>query len=89
MLLHIIHVDERECCLCNEVETKMHVFLYCPLYDDYRNTLSMKAESVNGDFINLNDNDKLRVLFTHPELIRICAQTCFDILNRRSSFLCK
>ena len=55
-------VDERKCCVCNDVETEIHVILYSPLYDDYRNILGRKAERVNGDFINLNDIDKLRFL---------------------------
>ena len=81
--------NERKCIFCNEVESEQHVILHCPLYDDIRDILFEKATHVSSDFTSLSDTDKLIFLFTDHSLIRVCAKTCFKILNRRSSFLCK
>jgi hypothetical protein len=82
--------QNRTCPFCvNNVESESHVILQCSLYDDYRRNLFHKAAAVDPEFYNKSDNDKLVFLFTNTSLIRICAKTCFDILNRRKSYLCK
>jgi hypothetical protein len=82
--------QNRTCPFCvNNVESESHVILQCSLYDYYRRNLFHKAAAVDPEFYNKSDNDKVVFLFTNTSLIRICAKTCFDILNRRKSYLCK
>ena len=82
--------EDRLCPFCkNVVEDESHVILDCPLYDDLRVTLVQNARTICDDYLNLSKNGKLTVLFTHPNLIRSCAKTCFNILKRRQHFLCK
>ena len=81
--------NDRKCIFCDEVESELDVILQCPLYSDIRDNLFEKATQTIRDFASLSDNTKLQVLFTKPCLIRVCAKTCFKILSRRSSFLCK
>ena len=71
------------------VENEIRVMCDCPLYTDLRDKLFQNGSSICNDFLNLSQNDKLQVLFTHPTLIRSCAKTCFEILKQRQHFLCK
>ena len=82
--------EDRKCPFCrNIVEDEAHVILDCPIYEDFRPNLFLRASDVCNDFIDKNKLDQLNVLFTHPSLIRICAKTCFSILKRRTQLLCK
>ena len=81
---------ERYCPFCNTVvEDEIHVMLDCPKYEDFRQSLLLKAFDLQINLMNLSKSDQLKVLFTHPNLIRICAKTCFNILKRRTQLLCK
>lgn len=82
-----LNINERLCPFCDAVEDEKHVILKCNVYTDLRNILCDKASSVCQDFINFNDDEKLSFLFKHKDLIRICAKTCFNILQRRNSLL--
>ena len=66
-----------------------HVLLDCASYNDLRIPLLNKAMNVCDDFCDKQNIDKLRILLTHPDLIRLCAKTCFLILKRRSLYMCK
>ena len=72
---------------CNVVESEIHVVLHCPLYVIERNCLMQRVNYVVDNFDNLNDQDKFTVLFTHQDLIRLLAKTCFDILRTRNNML--
>lgn len=79
---------ERKCPFCvDKVETEMHVLLECPMYVLDRQLLFEKANSVIASFHTLCDTEKLRFIFTHPDMIRILAKTCFNILRFRNNQL--
>lgn len=83
-----INVNERLCPLCHtSIEDEMHVILYCNIYDDIRITLIERACAISDEFSNFDDISKLCFLFSHPDLIRLCAKTCFKILQRRNCIL--
>ena len=75
-----LEVSQRFCPFCNFVEDEMHVILNCDAYNDLRNTLITMATSLLPTFNNLTGNDKTKISFSHPNMIRLCAQTCFKIL---------
>ena len=82
--------EDRKCPFCKTVvEDEAHVILDCPMYEDFRPNLILKASELHNDFMNFSKLDKLNVLFTHPSLIRLCAKTCFNILKKRTRLLCK
>lgn len=79
---------ERKCPFCvDKVETEMHVLLECPMYVLDRQLLFEKANSVIASFHTLCDTEKLRFIFTHPDMIWILAKTCFNILRFRNNQL--
>ncbi|MCG7891260.1 MAG: reverse transcriptase family protein, partial [Candidatus Thiodiazotropha endolucinida] len=84
-----LNVSERKCPFCDKIEDESHVLLDCFLYDDLRQVLFDKARSIDTTFNNMSKNDQLVFIFTESELIRSCAKTCFNILQRRLLFLCK
>ena len=69
---------------CNSVEDESHVILHCDSYLDLRAALFAKTSSLSPIF---NDIEKLKFLFCHPSMIRLCAKTCFKILQKRNVLL--
>ena len=69
-------VDRRICPFCNAIENESHVLLQCSLYNDIRNVLFRKANSVVHTFLTLDDTEKMNVIFTEPSLIRMSAKSC-------------
>ena len=84
-----LDVNQRPCLFCNVVEDEIHVILDCSAYDDLRNNLFIKAVSVLPTFNVFDANEKMKFLFTNPDMIRTCAKACFKILQQRSSFFYK
>lgn len=84
-----IALEDRKCHVCTVLEDEMHVILDCSLYDDLRINLFERAYDVDPTFKIMTQEAKLILLFTHPYLIRICAKTCFNILQRHSFYICK
>ena len=80
-------VEERICPFCRNIEDEMHVILDCSVYNDLRVTLLDKASDVCPVFNDLNSLEKFKILFRERRLIRFCAKTCFNILQRRNSLL--
>ena len=77
-----LNVNQRLCHFCNDaIEDETHVILVCSAYNDLRNNLASKAVSVLSDFSDLTAKEQMKVLFTNPDMIRICAKTCFKILQ--------
>ena len=72
---------------CGVVESEQHVLLNCPLYLHERNIMLQKARSVIGDFTRLGEEELFCLLFTHPDMIRVVAKTCLDILKLRNNVL--
>ena len=80
--------SERVCPFCKDsVENEIHVLLNCPTYSVDRNLLFEKAVMLNTNFELLNDSEKFKFLFTHPEIIRTLAKTCCNILKLRNNTL--
>ena len=48
-----------------------------------------KAISIDANFNYFNDCNKMKFLFSNKELIRVCAKTCFNILQKRRNILYK
>ncbi|XP_060589316.1 uncharacterized protein LOC132744577 [Ruditapes philippinarum] len=84
-----LRLDERHCPFCNVLEDEQHVILDCPVYDDFRSELISKAVLHEPSFINFSKDNQLAFLFSSQPLVRKCAKTCFNILQRRQSYLCK
>ena len=84
-----IPLEERKCLFCNVIESESHALLDCILYTDLRSELFAKAQAVNEEFIFLSAEHKLIFLFSNHNMIRHCAKTCFNILQRRAFYLCK
>ena len=83
--------ENRTCPFCENdiVENELHVMLKCDLYRDIREKLFDKAIEQNQNFYSMPDCDKFAFLFSNFNLIRVCAKTCFLILQRRQFLLCK
>ena len=81
--------NQRLCPFCSSVEYEMHVILHCETYRDLRNNLFSNANSLlpNCNFNVSNDIEKMKLLFSHHSLIRLCAKTCFKIIQTRNSLL--
>ena len=86
-----IQVNERLCLLCSdrEIESEAHVLLHCPLYNDLRQVLFQCLTAHNTNFISLNEHEKLSVILGGEDnnVLKYCAKTCCDILDRRRNFL--
>ena len=70
----------------NGIEDEMHVILHCPVYSDLRKNLFDKTAQINLNFLSLtlDASDKLVFLFTNAELLKLCAKTCFQILQKKT-----
>ena len=82
-----LFVEERLCPFCNCVEDEIHVMLVCSVYDDIRTVLLENALDILPAFRYFSNEEKFKFLFSQNRLIRLCAKTCFNILQRRSSLL--
>jgi hypothetical protein len=82
-------VNQRKCPFCDNVESESHVLLECHLYSDLREILFNRASVYENNFLNMSKEDKLVFLFTNPNMIRVCAKTCLNLLQRRTLYLSK
>ena len=79
---------QRICPICFiDVESELHVLLKCPVYVQERQILFDKARKVNLNFDTINDIEKLKFLFSNPDMIRITAKTCCNMLTTRNNTL--
>ena len=82
--------NDRLCPFCsNHIEDESHVMLNCAMYQDIRKDLILKAMSLDSNFEYFDDFNKMKFLFSNNDLIRICAKTCFKILQERNNILYK
>ena len=80
--------DHRTCPICKSgIENETHVLLTCYLYEEFRTTLFNTALEICNNFDSFSDAEKMKFIFSNPNMIRICAKTCFRILQKRSSVL--
>lgn len=82
-------VEGRICPFCGKIENEIHVLLDCSVYNDIRVSLLDKASDTVQGFNDLSNVDKFKILLSHHMLIRFCAKTCFNIIQRRYSLLFK
>jgi hypothetical protein len=82
-------IADRVCPFCDNVESEEHVLLECNMYNDLRAELFQKAFTLSSTFNLLSNQEKLIFLFSNLNMIRMCAKTCFNILQTRTSFICK
>lgn len=77
---------ERSCFNCaNLIEDELHVLIRCPLYQDLREELFIKAISIEQSFDGLTDVQKMCFIMSNKEIVKYTAKTCNDILTRRRS----
>ena len=58
-----LKVNDRKCPFCiQDVETELHALLKCKEYVDIRNVLFEKASSIESNFRNFTDIEKLKFL---------------------------
>ena len=84
-----IPIVDRKCHFCESIETEQHVMLECELYNDLRQPLYKKATEIDSAFPGLSEEEKFIFAFSNHFMIRLCAKTCFNILQRRTFYLCK
>lgn len=84
-----LRLDDRKCPFCNVIEDEHHVLLECAIYNDLRTLLLQKAILADHNFCNMTKRDQFLFLFSNQSVIRLCAKTCFNILQRRYFYLCK
>ena len=85
-----LEVHERKCPFCTQdVETELHALLKCKEYVDIRNILFEKASSLESNFSDFTDIEKLKFVFSNEKMIRLSAKTCFNILHKRNNLLYK
>ena len=86
-----LQIDERLCHFCSDqsIENETHVLLKCPLYSDLRQNMFSDILRSYANFSTLDEQAKFKVILNseHSDVIRICAKTCCDILDRRRTFL--
>ena len=84
-----LSIEERICPFCSDIEDEKHVLLDCRVYNDLRTSLLDKALYFVPGFSDLSSLEKFKILLSDHRLIRFCAKTCFNIIQRRYSLLYK
>ena len=85
-----LDVIDRICPFCkHDIETELRALLKSKEYVEIRGLLYEKASSIDNDFNDFNDIEKLTFLFSNERMIRLSAKTCFNILNKRNNLLYK
>ena len=79
-----LKLEERICPICKTgVEDEFHVLFTCSAYDNFRNCLFNHVKCFVPEFDLLSEVEKFTVLFSHIECYKLCAKTCFLILQSR------
>ena len=83
-----LDVQLRVCPFCKDtVENELHVVTQCPVYDDIRNELYLRASTLDIEFNDKSCCDKFVYIFSSPSMVRVAAKSCFLMLRRRTSLL--
>ena len=78
-----IPVEERVCSHCNEIEDESHVLMYCPLYDDIRDQLTLSINDINPSLQDSSVQDQFIQLMSNPIYYRVVSKAICYILNKR------
>ncbi len=84
--LFIMYTEqERICPVCDmdEIESEIHIMIFCPLYNDIRATLYESALLIDNDFNTYINMDKFLFLMDNEGIIRNSVKACHSILHRR------
>ena len=80
--------NQRLCPFCeNALENEVHVLLYCHTYYDIRKNLFVHLNNVILNFNDMQDMQKITVIFSHPFICKIAAKACHDILLKTKFLL--
>ena len=81
-----IPIEFRLCNYCNEnvIEDESHFLLYCPVYDEFRNSLFSKAFDNNENFVNMSNSMKFKLLMSR-DMIRFTAEFLHKAYEKRRS----
>ena len=81
--------SDRTCYNCaGEVESEMHVFLYCPVYQTLREDMLATLTSEFPDIDSFTDDQKLSSILSCQHFrVRTCGKICHGILNLRRDTL--
>ena len=84
-----INREERLCLGCNneDVEDEHHVMFYCIVHSEIRSGLLDKARETKPNFMNFNDDEKLKFLSTNKNIVRKTAMYIHEMLNKRQKIL--
>ena len=78
-----IPIEERVCSHCNEVEDESHVLMYCPLYDDIRDQLTLSIHDINPSLQNSSMQDQFIQPMSNPIYYWAVSKAICYILNNR------
>ena len=75
--------------MCNngEVEDEVHVLFKCEAYCQIRSNLFGFATDLEADFKELTETDKVRLLVSHPNILRKTSNFLKEVLAIRQKFL--
>ncbi len=71
----------------NEIESEIHVMIFCPLYNDIRVTLYESALLIVNVFNTYSNMDKFLFLMDNEGIIRNSAKACHSKLHRRRRYV--
>ena len=82
-------LEDRLCLFCdrNDIETEKHSLFDCPLYVNERSTLYQTASKSCQDLLQLDNDDKLKILFTNENVIKHTGIFIKQSMAKRSSIL--
>jgi hypothetical protein len=79
---------KRLCELCdNCIESELDDMLTCPMYVRGRQIMLDKVCYVDCNFNVLNDSNKLKFLFSNPDMVRTTVKTCYNMLKTSNNAL--
>ncbi len=71
-------------CDMDEIETEIHVMIFCPLHNDIRGTFYESTLLIDNDFNSYSNMDNFLFLVDNEgSIIRNSAYACHSILHRR------
>ena len=83
-----LQIDERICPTCNEeIEDEEHVLIRCNTYNDVRQEVFRFANSIDVNFDNMDDRDKLCFVLSNEKMCSVSAKACYSILCARRCIL--
>ena len=76
-------------CVKQRWSQKKHVIVSCPVYEDLRRELFIKAFSINSDFYEMSSDAKLCFIMSNTDIVKFTAKTLNSILILRRKIIFK